>query len=396
MRELDRDQKLIFAICSDAEDSIRCHIKAKSNPRNWQLKATHVLDWVMTNTANATLRGLPMFAYQGQYFASTKPLPPHYARLPENFELSMYEDLAVHQVAIATIAEETAAWFTRRMKENDLLASFTASKQLVEKISDHTKHFGTDIFVSRQAIGADSQCEREQEREQEREMEQEVELPKMKPCSEKVWQYSRALDCTSASQLSGMSPSLGVDIKPFHQFIQRLDVQGISDIDWFPDSLFCTSNFFDTVIQQHSVTQDIKDYLRLADAVLAFPDASLLLLSDFEAEQILALYQDGHKDLLDRRLPAFVNLAFISHCVDNKLPITHAIGVFPGVFQNREGTFSLCSMLVCESFPSLLTAVEVYNGRVNFPKEKPPVQNLIQRVDSSQGVCLDSAVGCRL
>eukprot|EP00808_Paulinella_micropora_P014352 g43455.t1 len=70
----------------------------------------------------------------------------------------------------------------------------------------------------------------------------------------------------------------------------------------------------------------------------------LLLLSDFEAEKMLEFYQEGHEDRLLHISPAFVKLTFISHCMDNKFPITRDIGMFPGEFRNHVGRFRISAM----------------------------------------------------
>jgi len=131
------------------------------------------------------------------------------------------------------------------------------------------------------ANGVDEECERELELESEIEEEREVEVPMMKPVQEQCWDYSFVFTESTPSRLPCHPLRLGELVST------HLSPSSLSNIDW-PFSIFCTSNFVDTVLTRTGLNpKTLDNYLRLVDVIIHFPSKEILLVSEREAETLL-------------------------------------------------------------------------------------------------------------
>ncbi|CAB9519066.1 Protein of unknown function (DUF3645) [Seminavis robusta] len=133
----------------------------------------------------------------------------------------------------------------------------------VEILDKYCRNIGDKANVKASQLA--EECERELEEEEEEEEEEEREVEVMSPCSEIDWDFSSAF--------SGRP--LGTEL-----FKVRDDVD--LDINW-SCKLLCTRNYLRTV----TIGSSRKFYLRPVNAFLRFPDGRIVLISDYEAENLL-------------------------------------------------------------------------------------------------------------
>ncbi|CAB9529821.1 Protein of unknown function (DUF3645) [Seminavis robusta] len=143
----------------------------------------------------------------------------------------------------------------------------------IESVDDFSKHSADLVKYCRnigdktavEASQLSEECERELEEEREEEAEEEKEVEVMSPCTENDWDY--------ASAFSGKP--LGTELLKVRDAVNL-------DINW-SCKLLCTRNYLATVMRIKSR----QFYLRPVNAFLCFPDGSIVLISDYEADKLL-------------------------------------------------------------------------------------------------------------
>eukprot|EP00976_Prorocentrum_cordatum_P097578 1191049-Prorocentrum_minimum.AAC.1 len=162
--------------------------------------------------------------------------------------------------------------------------------------------------------GLDEECERETEKEVEVQEEVERRVPKMRPASETDWDYSSAV--TSAIP-AGLATKRAVSFrvmkvlplkKVVGEFLEGDPPAALEAVKWA--DIYCTQNFVYTV----AVTTKkgaLNEYLRPLDAVLVYPNGhGVVLLSEREADNILARMWQSGRGQVNQAVPYLVNLAY--------------------------------------------------------------------------------------
>jgi hypothetical protein len=176
-------------------------VRAANNPQTSAtapLQPVHVLQWVMSNTVQATQAGVIEWARQGLHYATTKGAPDR-ALLDEVLGLSELYGAARAQEAAGDIVSATAA--QKATKAGGVGALSPDMQGLVQQIQALGVQHSEGHYIMAQR-GVDEECERELEMEEEEEEEQEVEIPAAAPVAEQDWaDYGRAALATKVEHI---------------------------------------------------------------------------------------------------------------------------------------------------------------------------------------------------
>lgn len=264
MRMLGRGQTLRFL---GSEEVTRKMCKDTSRP-----SVKLLLQWVMRNSITAEEEGLPEWARQGGVFTLTRNVQD--AALPESLELKDYYSKALQKKTASDIIETD---LNKLLRDKLWRAVDSAnSRDLVEKIRQHGNTYGTSINMV--ASVHDDEYERELEREVQKEQEIVKEVRQVSPAAEIDWRYDVIFNICSLSQL----PIKTLELKYLTGRAPLLAELGVT----WPKRVRCTQNFVDTI----KSGTDMGGFLRSIDMMLTFPSGECLLLSDREADAILALF----------------------------------------------------------------------------------------------------------
>jgi hypothetical protein len=201
LRQLGRGQAVHFVGTPDIMAKVRAaNIPTLSAATPFQ--PVHVLQWVMSNTVQATQAGVIEWARQGLHYATTKGAPDR-ALLDEVLELSELYDAARAQQAAGTIVSAMA---TQQASKSGGMWGLSPDMQgLVQQIEALGMRHSEGHYIMAQR-GVDEECERELEMQEEEEEEQEVEVPKATPVAEQDWaDYGRARYSTHCQDLRAVT-----------------------------------------------------------------------------------------------------------------------------------------------------------------------------------------------
>ena len=271
MRQLGGDQKLWLTSFQDVEKNIqeRCQVKD-------HLSILHVLNWVMLNTTMASMSGISERAEKGFHYAEA---------LRDKTKEILHDDWALNSMYTGAL-EETTLTNVVESKACRMHETCTDRPEISKVICEQSIKYGNDIetVVSNHS----EECEREMQEEEEQQRERQVEFDRTKAVEDVEWDYSIIGSVKTIQELKQW-----ITIRPISDILESMKEhrKQLLTIKWKETKIFMTENFTKTVNSTNS-----NHHLRVADAILLFPDASLLLISDYEACQILAeLWKVGVK-----------------------------------------------------------------------------------------------------
>ncbi|KAL3804145.1 hypothetical protein HJC23_013664 [Cyclotella cryptica] len=275
LRKLGQDQKLIMV---GGADVFAQFSEMKKHRSKWTATtATDVLSWSMKNTVESTSAGLLNWANQAFFFTTTFGKDPLLSVTDEVLELQdMYGKSFTNQT-ITSSTNNAYIYHIKRTGGEDVIHS--SVRAMVELVNTRINEYGSDFkFAVR---GCDEECERELEMEVEEEEEAEIEVPSVEPIPEKKWKFESVFTCNTPKKLP-------ITVYSLASFVEtsRLSSSSVG-INWAKD-IYTTSNFANTIVR--SSESSLSKYLRTVNFLLHFPDESILLLSEFEANQILSLF----------------------------------------------------------------------------------------------------------
>ena len=256
-----------------------------------------VLRWVMANTVEALLKGVPEWAGKGLHFA-TAGGPPDRALLDETHELQQLYGSGKQQQPVAAVVDAMARQQLGRFKgyqpgQQDL----QQAQRLVLEVQRRSSACGQGRYLVAGLGAADEECERELEKEEEEEeQEQEVQVPGVAPAEENDWTYSAALQAASAAQLARSCAAL--QLVPLPRAAQLLAPEAVGQVPW-SGAVFCTANCIYTTqlamaaAQQGGAPGLLNEYLRPLDAALLLPSGEVVLLSERELDGLLEVLWAG-------------------------------------------------------------------------------------------------------
>lgn len=270
LRQLGRGQTLHIVGTPDVTAKI-ISVTGGSQPTS-----LHVLQWVMHNTVQATLHGIPEWSKQGLHFAGTKDSPER-AMLDETLLLKDFYGGERKQFSISEAVGKMADGQVLRCQGR--LAK--GMQKHVDSIKQCSVLYGSSQ-LAHSAGAADEECERELEKEEEEEEEVERQIPRVQAESESDWDYTTALTASNPSVLCAATKIM--DLKELTGLLKSDSVQSL---DW-SRTVYCTSNFASTISQRHQ-PDSLSEYLRPLNWVLLFSDGGALLVSEREADALLEL-----------------------------------------------------------------------------------------------------------
>jgi hypothetical protein len=287
-----------------------------------------VLSWVLCNTVQDTLSGIPQAAGQGMHFAATYGGPPEACVLPERLSVNELYGSSKIVEPVGQLLQDMAQFYVLHAQAHahDLSGAPGASAGLtvfgaansngtgsigggvggsssastsVGRFSspasstseDHQAMAASDVLHVAASFsdlgaghsvlagqGADEECERELQQEEEQEQEAEVQVPAATAAAETDWDWASAFTASSPAGLVGCNAMRLTDVL---QLVASAG--GVRDISWC-DKVWASHNFVNSVTTS-AASPGLTDYLRPVGALLVFPGSSqVLLLSEREAD----------------------------------------------------------------------------------------------------------------
>jgi hypothetical protein len=271
MRQLGKGQTLQLLcprevrinVCGDSREELTVH---------------NILQWVMSNTYAATRDGLHEWARQG-LFHSTTTDNPDLATLDDDWSLEHLYKNSHKPSSLAHSIEAKGQFFRNRILDSvpslseSLVSKFDAIEQKIGLYGQGLKVVMTD---------QDEQCEREVQEQEQAEEEVQQELAKQIPIDEPRWEYEKILNARSAAEVADFT-----SIETLAAAVEsRMVPAELALVNWSAcENIYGTASFFNTVRFGDGCSSNM--FLRHVDPIVVFPDESLLLVSDREADAIL-------------------------------------------------------------------------------------------------------------
>eukprot|EP00798_Chlamydomonas_sp_ICE-L_P024220 gene24220-9819_t len=276
LRQLDKGQRL--CLVGTADVSTKIGEFNSSDPADGNISSLQVLSWVMHNTVQATILGVPEWAQQGLHFMRTTGRPDHSLQ-DEVLELGrLYADGRQVQ-QLSSLVKDMAKPVLRDRGISPRGAQMVP--ELVTRASLYGKGQGV---LSGHSIS--EECERELEKEEEEEEEVEREAAKVAPSPETDWSFEKALFAQSISTLQDFVPLFSLN----QMVVKMLQPKDLArpHIDW-SKRVYCTKNFAYAVCLESG---PYNEYLRPVESFLLLPDGCVVLLSEREADAMQELACD--------------------------------------------------------------------------------------------------------
>lgn len=269
LRQLGRGQTLRFIGTADVTAKILETTEATVQPTT-----LHVLRWVMHNTVQATLHGVPEWSRQGLHFAATKGVPER-AVSDEVLRLQDLYGGARSQQSMEAVVSGMAERQTQRCVNGGFANDMQAVVNRIKEVG--TKYGGSHMVDA--GGSADEECERELEEEEEQEQVQEAGVSIVSPASE------NDMDCSAA--LGMYSPCAIENVMELKSAVGLLQPVALHSVGW-SRRVFCTANFVNATSQLPNTARS-NDYLRPLENILLFQSGEILLVSEREADAFLEL-----------------------------------------------------------------------------------------------------------
>ncbi|GLC35571.1 thioredoxin-disulfide reductase [Pleodorina starrii] len=400
LRQLGRGQRLHFTAAVDVTDKIlRLRAAAavssslsSSSSSSSAPSPVDVLRWVMSNTVEATQRGVVPWASQGLHFAATRAAPPEGALQDEVLQLyDLYGGSMAEQPAaelVNTRAQHVRLLLLNKLQQqqmqvdgddgndNDDYDDYDdddcgggsvrhAEVELVDRIQAQAAEVGSGHNVVAGASAGDEECERELEEEEEEEQEVERQVPRVVAASERDWDYASVLGAGSIRELAPTAVVLDL-----YRAAGMLLPESLRTIGWLA-KVRCTLNFLVGIVRNPACCP-LNEYLRPVGALVLFRSGEVLLVSEREADQLQALIWNGARSggtatsaadaplLVDL---CFARQAFVSGITPMlALPLTAAGG-------GRDGSAVKWSRAMQQLGPTRLASVQLFNGETSYGSE---------------------------
>lgn len=322
MRQLGRGQTLRIVGLSDVRDKIIA-ANTQLGRSSSCVSMVHVLQWVMSNTVEATLHGVTQWAAQGLHFAVTHNAPNRALQqdmlLPKDLygssracrpvadvvsDMIKQQLLLISDSKVTMAVESTVDCPAENVRVDRGIAAAVlghGQQQLLLQIQHNAGTFGAGHCITA-GTAVDQECERELEREEEEELEQQIEVARATPAAEQDWDYA----CV-AKYGSLHSISKHCRLFRMQDVLLMTQPESIRHIVWSP-RVFVTSNYIwatasaqwaynvnavrpgslaAAVVTSGVHTTSIGEYLRPVSNLLLLPCGGVILLSEREAEGIL-------------------------------------------------------------------------------------------------------------
>ena len=277
MRKLDKGQSILLYAPDDVKNKIFECARNYNVPNPHILSPVLLLNWVMANTIAACQEGLIQWAKQGEQFCLSSQ-NTEYAKTTEKMTLQEYYQCSFSPKIMSEV-------FMSQSNLNTVITEPGNSdyKSLATELKNRVESLGSDYTIIASTYA--EECERELEQEEEQEEEVEIEIPNMIPYSETDWINSTSIfTVNTITEISSICP--GPRMTSMSDFLRRETSSSLnlSCLPW-STNIYVTTNFYETIDD----VGKIDNYLRIADGMLVCKDQSVLLLSEREFDQCLAL-----------------------------------------------------------------------------------------------------------
>ena len=333
MRRLKFDQKLLLGVPAELVSKIQVLNNLETTD---ELQSEHVLQWATYNTVLAVRNGLSEYASQASHFITTQH--PKTKRIDETLELHVLYGGSVSEATVFDTVSDILERAVHRMEGLGVNADQICRRQ-VECVREHARRYGADVRTT--TTGLDEECERQLETERELEREVELQIPRQTPAPQTAWDFTALL---RASRLEDLPNDAGV--APIADALAPHLAANLQAIDWAKSGMFLTRNYVDTVTAPgrggtadgEAPCIDLSQYLRPVDALVRFGSETCLLLSEWEADQVLPLMRTAQRKGLLSSHVQFVNMAYLVQSADSDVDLTPPLQVAgaEGCFTARE------------------------------------------------------------
>lgn len=244
LRLLGRGQTLKIVAFPDV-------IAAVLRARRDDFSVAAVLNWTFANANDMVAGGLGQWAAQGNYFHESTEKPETALRQVDYDLRNLFGGARKRLTLVDHVRE---------------VVSLPSASHILAHVTRYGE--GVELHAS-----ADNECERENEQEEEKEQQREVEVANMVPQAESNFDLDRL-----------ESPTCRHFGQPLSFFEDYLGVE--PGIAW-GSNIFLTENFMKPI-------EDATRVMRPVQGLLLYPDQSILLLSEREADAVLA-HQKGRR-----------------------------------------------------------------------------------------------------
>lgn len=342
MRELGPGRQTVrFAVPSE----VCAQMKQADTP----VDGKGILNWCIRNSISHVASGLSLWASQGLHFHKVSPLVESQPEIAcEDISLGlevMYRDPIVRVPIEKSVKAEREYCMSRAGLE---LSESTMHS--VDGIIHRVERLGAGFSTS-STTGVGEECEREIENENELEEEIAEEIPTAIPCEERDWAYSEVLQTERVSDILEACGAISL----FSFIAQSMGATEFAEKDF--QNVYATRNFCQTVEHSAAGSKEMEGFLRTVDVCIVFSCRGVLLVSEREADCILALVWDSCKFGMctrsSEKLPMFVNLRYLSQSEagDNVALCLKSKSEFQGTNNCTDET---------------LASLQIFNGDTNF------------------------------
>ena len=321
MRKLDRGQKLLFAVPPELASKIRLSYRPPAlinlteptqpvdamDEDHDSMTSTDLLKWLVKNTTRALVAGIPEYSSQASHFCMTQD--PKARLLEESLGLKELYGGAIGENHVDAIVQCILERDRERCIKLGIEYNATAIR-LSDEILSRAKTYGADLTIL--STGIEEECERELENERHLEREREVQVPKQAPGTPLKWNFEAVRVATSPTAITDAG------VMRLSDAIQRYLDASLTAIPWEQCHIFVTAAFMETVKDsQDGSLDDLSLFMRPPDAVLVFPSSEVLLIAEWEADQLLPLLWECSSPVQH----AFMaNLAYLREAADKQMP----------------------------------------------------------------------------
>ena len=310
MRKLDRGQKLIFAVPPELAPKIRAEPRGAEDAEDEDrdsLTSLELLKWLMKNTTRALAAGIPEYSSQASHFCMTQD--PKARLLEESLGLKELYGGAIGEDSVDTVVQRSLERDRARCAKLGIEYNATALR-LSSEIEARAKTYGADLTIF--STGIEEECERELENERELEREREMQIPKQAPRTPRPWNFKALRTAASPTAITDAGVMCLSDA-----VLRYLDAS-LAAIPWEQCRIFVTTAFMETVTDSQGGRLDsMSQFMRPPDAVVVFPSSEVLLLAEWEADQLLPLLWEYSTPT---QHPFMVNLAYLREAADKQMP----------------------------------------------------------------------------
>ena len=278
LRKLGQGQKLVMVGGSDVFTKLNEFRKSSnSKPFSFSASAEEILAWSMKNTVESTAAGLFNWSNQAFFFATTFGKDPLFRLTDEVLGLDDLYGKSFHKQSITHSTDTALRYHLGRTGGEKAVSS--CMEDIIAETLSRVNEYGSDFSYS--VRGCDEECERELEMEVEEEEEIQVELPAVNPMSETRWEFQALFRCKCPTELP-------IPVYRLPDFVKKfIRCRGSSSVSWAKD-IYTTSNFASTIAFSGNSSSLL--HLRMINFMLYFPNKSLLLVSEYEANHVLPLF----------------------------------------------------------------------------------------------------------